>query len=243
MTAVDSPFVGGRASDLDDLEPKTSLDLDAPFEWLPPATPSKIVCIGRNFRSHADELDNPVPEEPLIFLKPPSALLAHEGTIALPEVSETIHHEAELALVVGDRLFDAEPDRAERAIWGYTCANDVTARDLQDRDKTFTRAKGFDTFCPIGPTIVPADRFDPTQGRIRARVGDETRQSADLDQMLVSVPELLSFVSGVMTLEPGDVVLTGTPDGVGPIEEGDRVAIDIEGLETLTNDVILRSPS
>ena len=240
---VSSPFGEMTSRRIDALKSVETIPRDTDVERLAPATPSKIVCVGRNFRSHADELDNPVPDEPLIFLKPPSALIGSDCPIAYPAASEEVHHEAELALVIGERLVDASADNAGDAIWGYTCGNDVTARDLQTRDKTFTRGKGFDTFCPLGPHVVPADTFEPARHHIRAQVNGTRRQSAALDSMLVSIPELLAFISGVMTLQPGDVVLTGTPDGVGPIEPGDRVSIEVDGVGTLTNEVVARESS
>jgi 2-keto-4-pentenoate hydratase/2-oxohepta-3-ene-1,7-dioic acid hydratase in catechol pathway len=202
---------------------------------LPPVTPSKIVCVGRNYRKHAAELGNEVPNEPLLFLKPPSALLAHGETILLPSASSRVEHEGELAVVIGKRLTRVSTLEAEAGIFGLTVANDVTARDLQRKDVQFTRGKGFDTFCPCGPFV---ERDGSWEGRtLEVAVGDELRQRGNTADMVFAVPELLSFISHVMTLEPGDLVLTGTPEGVGPLGDGDVVRIEIEGLPPLENRV------
>lgn len=200
---------------------------------LPPVAPSKIVCVGRNYRKHAEELGNEVPPEPLLFLKPPSALLGPGKAIELPDASDRVEHEGELAVVIGRRLRDATEEEAAAGIFGLTCANDVTARDLQRRDVQFTRGKGFDTFCPVGPWI--ETDTDPSDLRIVVRVGGEIRQDGRTRDMLWAVPALLSFVSGIMTLEPGDLVLTGTPEGVGPLSDGDLVEVEIESVGTLRN--------
>lgn len=200
---------------------------------LAPVAPSKIVCVGRNYRKHAEELGNEVPAEPLLFLKPPSALLAPDAPIELPDASERVEHEGELAVVVGTRLRDASPQEAAAAVFGLTCANDVTARDLQRRDVQFTRGKGFDTFCPVGPWV--ETDADPSDLRVRVRVGGELRQDGRTRDMIWPVPALLSFVSRIMTLEPGDLLLTGTPEGVGPLRDGDEVEVEVEGIGTLRN--------
>lgn len=205
---------------------------------LAPVTPSKIVCVGRNYRKHAAELGNEVPAEPLLFLKPPSALLPHGGEIALPAASARVEHEGELAVVVGRRLRDASESEAREAIFGLTCANDVTARDLQRKDVQFTRGKGFDTFCPVGPWIVTD--ADPSDLRVTVRVDGTTRQDGRTRDMIWSAPALLSFISSVMTLEPGDLVLTGTPEGVGPLVEGDEVEVEVEGVGVLQSRCVLR---
>ncbi len=202
-------------------------------ELLCPVTPTKIVCVGRNYRKHAEELGHEVPAEPLLFLKPPSALLAPEAPIELPAASERVEHEGELAVVIGRRLRDATPDEARAAIFGLTCANDVTARDLQRRDVQFTRGKGFDTFCPVGPAI-ETDR-SPDDLRISVRVGGGVRQDARTRDMIWPAADLVAFASGVMTLEPGDLVLTGTPEGVGPLCDGDVVEVEVEGIGALRN--------
>lgn len=207
---------------------------------LAPACPTKIVCVGRNYRAHAAELGNDVPSEPLLFLKPPSALLAPAGTIELPPESERVEHEAELAVVMGARLRDARSaSEARDAILGFTIANDVTARDLQRKDVQFTRAKGFDTFCPLGPYV--RTDLDPSDLAIELRVNGAVRQSSRTSAMVFPTLELVATISRIMTLEPGDVVLTGTPEGVGPLVEGDEVEVSIEGLDVLTSLVAKRA--
>ncbi len=192
-----------------------------------PVTPSKIVCVGRNYRDHAKELGNDVPNEPLIFLKPPSALLAPGATIELPPQSERVEHEGELCIVVGKTLKRASRAEAAAGIFAVTAANDVTARDLQRKDVQFTRGKGFDTFCPIGPTL-ETEPGPLSSLRVVTRVGGVERQNGSVADMIWPVDELLSFISAVMTLAPGDVVLTGTPAGVGPLAAGDVVEVAIE---------------
>ncbi|WP_053233649.1 fumarylacetoacetate hydrolase family protein [Sandaracinus amylolyticus] len=203
---------------------------------LPPVTPSKIVCVGRNYREHAKELGHEVPPEPLLFMKPPSALLAHEGTVLLPPQSSRVEHEGELAVVVGATLRRADVATAARSIGGITCANDVTARDLQRKDVQFTRAKSFDTFCPIGPWL-ETEPGELASLSLRTRVNGETRQDGRVADMVWPVAELLAYVSSVMTLLPGDVLLTGTPAGVGPLAAGDVVEVEITGVGTLTHRV------
>jgi 2-keto-4-pentenoate hydratase/2-oxohepta-3-ene-1,7-dioic acid hydratase in catechol pathway len=196
-----------------------------------PVQPSKIVCIGRNYAAHARELGNQVPAEPLLFLKPPSSLLGPQGTVLLPSESSRVEHEAELAVVIGHRAKDvAEPD-ALAHVFGYTCACDVTARDLQRKDVQFTRAKGFDTFCPVGPWV--ETDLDVSAARVTCRVNHETRQDGTTADMIFDVPTLVSYVSRVMTLEPGDVLLTGTPAGVGPLAAGDALEVEVGGVGIL----------
>lgn len=203
---------------------------------LPPVAPSKIVCIGRNYREHAKELGHDVPPEPLLFLKPPSALLAPEGVVLLPRESERVEHEGELAIVVGRPLRRASAAEARDAIAGVTCADDVTARDLQRKDVQFTRGKGFDTFCPVGPWIeTEPPALESLE--LRTRVGGETRQHGRVADMIWPVPELLAYVSQVMTLSPGDLLLTGTPAGVGALRPGDRVEVELVGVGTLVHGV------
>ena len=202
--------------------------------------PTKLVAIGVNYRAHAREMGKELPPEPLMFLKAPSAMIGPEQPIELPGGYERIDYEAELGVVIGERLRRAEPGDAASAILGFTCINDVSVRDLQKRDGQWTRAKGFDTFCPIGPRVVSG--LDPADLRIQSRVNGEVRQDARTSDLIFSVPEILSFVSGVMTLEPGDVIATGTPSGVGPLSPGDRVEIEIEGIGVLANPVV-KAPS
>ena len=202
---------------------------------LPPVTPSKIVCVGRNYRDHAKELGNEVPAEPLLFFKPPSSLLAPGGVVRMPPRSERVDFEGELALVIGRRASKVAADADWRSyVRGYTLANDVTARDLQKKDGQWTRAKGFDTFCPVGPFV--SDEVDPEAGlTLETRVNGEVRQHGSTRDFIFTIPELLSYITAAITLEPGDLVLTGTPAGVGPLKAGDRVEVSIAGLGVLSN--------
>lgn len=209
-----------------------------PDRLLAPVTPGKIVCVGRNYRAHARELGNEVPSQPLLFLKPPSALVGPGEPIRLPAASERVEHEAELAVVIGRRLRDATLEDAAAAVLGYTAANDVTARDLQKRDGQWTRAKGFDSFCPAGPWI--ETELDLATVEVSARVNAELRQHGFVRDLVFPVPELLAYVSAIMTLEPGDLVLTGTPEGVGPLRAGDRVEVTVSGIGRLENPVLDR---
>lgn len=202
---------------------------------LAPVAPSKIVCVGRNYAAHARELGNEVPSEPLLFLKPPSALLPHGAAIKLPPASARVEHEGELGVVIGRPLHRAKPADVGIAILGYTCCNDVTARDLQRKDVQFTRGKGFDTFAPCGPWI--ETDADPTDLRVQVRVNGATRQDGRTSAMMFPVAELVAYISGIMTLLPGDLILTGTPEGVGPLVAGDTVEVDIEGVGALRNTV------
>ena len=202
---------------------------------LAPVTPTKIVCVGRNYRDHAKELGNEVPTEPLLFFKPPSSLLAPGGVVKMPPQSERVDFEGELALVIGKRAAKLKPDANWREfVRGYTLANDVTARDLQKKDGQWTRAKGFDTFCPVGPLV--SDEIDPIAGvTIETRVNGEVRQQGSTKDFIFGIPELLAYITAAITLEAGDLVLTGTPAGVGALQPGDRVDVTIEGLGVLTN--------
>ncbi|HUX28304.1 MAG TPA: fumarylacetoacetate hydrolase family protein [Terracidiphilus sp.] len=204
---------------------------------LPPVTPSKIVCVGRNYRDHAKELGNEVPAEPLLFFKPPSSLLAPGGVVLMPLSSTRVDFEGELAIVIGHRVSKLKPDADWRSVVrGYTVANDVTARDLQKKDSQWTRAKGFDTFCPVGPMV--SDEVNPEAGlTVETRVNGELRQHGSTADFIFSIPALLSYITAAITLEPGDLVLTGTPAGVGPLAAGDRVEVAISGLGVLANTV------
>ena len=202
---------------------------------LPPVASSKIVCVGRNYADHAKELGHDVPAEPILFLKPASALLASGGTIIRPAASQLVHHEAELAIVVGREAKGVKADAWRDYVRGFACANDVTARDLQRKDVQFTRGKGFDTFCPVGPCI--ETELDPSDLRVVARVNGEVRQDGRTSQMIFSCGVLFEFITAIMTLVPGDVILTGTPAGVGTLEPGDRVEVEIEGIGVLANEV------
>ena len=205
-----------------------------------PVAPSKIVCIGRNYAEHAKELGNEVPAKPVFFLKPTTTLLAPGAPIVRPvHQSGEVHHEGELAIVVGQTLTRATREEAAAAIFGATCANDVTARDLQREDKRFTRAKGFDTFCPIGPVVVTTEDLpSPLDVLLTVRVNGVVQQRARTAEMVFPVDLLLAWVSSTMTLLPGDVVLTGTPSGVGPLVAGDVVDVDIEGVGVLSSPVV-----
>ena len=218
----------------------TPSDLAVPLADLrlaPPVAPSKIVCVGRNYAEHAAELDHELPTEPLLFLKPPSCLIGHGQSIVCPTgQSDLVHHEGELAVVIGRRARRVRPDMAKEYVLGYTIMNDVTARDIQRREGKFTRAKGFDTFGPLGPWI--DTEFEPVEQVLTVRVNGEMRQQGAISLMVFDVPRLIADISHVMTLEPGDVISTGTPSGVGPLVPGDRVEVTIEGLGTLDNDVV-----
>ena len=200
---------------------------------LAPVVPSKIVCVGRNYADHAKELGNEAPSEPILFLKPPSALLAPFGTIVRPPQSQRVDFEGELAVVIGREAKNVRQGAWRDFVRGFACANDVTARDLQKKDVQFTRGKSFDTFCPIGPCI--DDAIDPSDLRVTTRVNGAVRQDGRTSQMIFPVPFLLEFITSVMTLVPGDVILTGTPAGVGPLEAGETVEVEIEGIGVLRN--------
>jgi 2-keto-4-pentenoate hydratase/2-oxohepta-3-ene-1,7-dioic acid hydratase in catechol pathway len=203
---------------------------------LAPVIPrSKVVCIGKNYADHAAEMGGVVPDEPIIFLKPNTSVIGPNDTIVWPEMSDRIDHESELAIVIGRLCKDVPLERVSDVIFGYTIANDVTARDLQKKDGQWTRAKSFDTFCPLGPWI--DTDFIPGTQKITATVNGEVKQSAQLSDMIFKVPEIINFVSRVMTLLPGDIILTGTPAGIGPMIAGADATMAIEGLGELTNKV------
>lgn len=202
---------------------------------LAPSEPSKILCVGRNYVEHAKELGNEVPKVPLIFMKPPSAILSNGDTIILPPQSAQVEHEGELVVVIGKRGRNITAENAKKHILGYTIGNDVTARDLQRSDNQWTRGKGFDTFCPIGPWI--DTEFDPADAILTCRVNGQMRQMASTRDMIFNIPTLIAYVSSVMTLEPGDLIFTGTPSGVGELKNGDEVVVEIEGLGVLRNSV------
>lgn len=200
---------------------------------LVPSVPSKIVCVGRNYAEHAKELGNEAPSEPILFLKPPSALLSHGGTIQRPAMSQRVDHEGELAIVIGNLAKNVKRADWRDFVRGFTCANDVTARDLQKKDVQFTRGKSFDTFCPLGPCL--EDDLDVSSLSIQTRVNGEIKQDGNTSQMVFPCDFLIEFISSVMTLLPGDVILTGTPSGVGPLNAGDTVEVEIEGVGVLRN--------
>lgn len=212
-----------------------SVGLDE-VKLLAPCTPTKAVCIGLNYRDHAAEMKSELPKEPLFFLKPSSALNDPDGDVCYPSISNNLHHEAELAVVIGKTAKHIKAGQAADYIFGYTCANDVTARDIQKGDGQWTRGKGFDTFMPLGPCI--ETELDPHTLDIKCWVNDELRQTSNTENLIFSVPYLLEFVTKVMTLYPGDVILTGTPSGVGPMQIGDMVTVEIAGIGTLQNRIV-----
>jgi 2-keto-4-pentenoate hydratase/2-oxohepta-3-ene-1,7-dioic acid hydratase in catechol pathway len=207
----------------------------ADVKLLAPAQPGKIICIGRNYAEHAKELGNDVPKVPLIFLKPPSSVINPGDTIILPPQSQQVEHEGELVAVIGKRGRNITTEQARHHILGYTIGNDITARDLQKSDGQWTRAKGFDTFCPFGPWV--DTDFDISDALIICKVSGQPRQMASTRDMVFNVGTLVAFASSIMTLEPGDLLFTGTPAGVGALRDGDEVVVEIEGLGNLTNPV------
>jgi len=225
------PWLQGQPTDLQ-LEPDS-------YQLLAPCAPSKIVAVGKNYADHAAEMGTPVPQEPLLFLKPSTSVIATGTAIHYPPQSRRVDYEGELALVIGEPAIQCTPEQANGKIWGYTIANDITARDLQQRDGQWTRAKGFNTFCPLGPWIVR--ELNPG-ARLQTFVNDNTQpvQSACIDEMVFPPDFLVSYISQIMTLLPGDVVLTGTPLGVGPLNQGDRVVVAIEGIGRLENTISAR---
>jgi 2-keto-4-pentenoate hydratase/2-oxohepta-3-ene-1,7-dioic acid hydratase in catechol pathway len=202
---------------------------------MPNLAPSKIVCVGRNYSAHAKELGNDVPKEPLIFLKPPSSLIRNGESIRLPTVSKQVEYEGEIGVVIGSRLRKASQSDARRAVAGIVAANDVTARDLQKSDSQWTRAKGFDTFCAVGEVADPPS--DLASLSVTTRVNGEVRQRGRGAEMVFDIPTVLMYISAVMTLEPGDLVLTGTPEGVGTLAPGDVVEVEIAGVSRVSNPV------
>jgi 2-keto-4-pentenoate hydratase/2-oxohepta-3-ene-1,7-dioic acid hydratase in catechol pathway len=213
-------------------EAKTPL---ADVKLVAPCEPSKILCVGRNYVEHAKELGNEVPKVPLIFMKPPSSIIANGDTILLPPQSTQVEHEAELVVVIGRKARNVTTETAKEYIFGYTIGNDVTARDLQKTDGQWTRAKGFDTFCSFGPWI--DTEFDPSDAVVTCRVNGQMRQMASTRDMVFNVGTLIAYISSVMTLEPGDLLFTGTPAGVGELRNSDEVVVEIEGLGVLKNPV------
>ena len=200
--------------------------------------PSKIVCVGLNYIDHAKELKMEIPKVPILFLKPPSALIYHNDAIVYPAQTKELHYEAELAVVIKDRIKDVKKDEALKHVAGFTSANDVTARDLQRLDGQWTRAKSFDTFCPIGPEMVK--NINPDNLAIKLYLNGALKQSSNTANMIFKVAELIAFISQVMTLEPEDIILTGTPPGVGEMRVGDGVEVEIEGIGKLSNRVVSR---
>jgi 2-keto-4-pentenoate hydratase/2-oxohepta-3-ene-1,7-dioic acid hydratase in catechol pathway len=234
-----NPKTPSTASDSDpDVHRGDFASLPTGARLLPPCAPTKIVCVGRNYAEHAKELGNEVPQEPLIFLKPPSSLIASGDSILYPKLSQRVDFEGELGVVIGQRAYHVTAANAQSHILGYTCVNDVTARDLQKKDGQWTRGKGFDTFCAVGPYLIPRDEADFAGFRVRTIVDGETKQDGSVKDMLFSVNDIIAYVTSFMTLEPGDLIATGTPPGVGPLQPGSTVKIDIAGLGVLENTVV-----
>jgi 2-keto-4-pentenoate hydratase/2-oxohepta-3-ene-1,7-dioic acid hydratase in catechol pathway len=231
------PVVDGPYGDLRTAGARRALDT---VRLLAPAVPSKVVAIGRNYAEHAAELGNAVPEVPIVFLKPSTSVIGPGDAIEYPAQSREVHFEAELAVVIGQRCRAVPVERALQVVLGYTCGNDVSARDLQKSDKQWGRAKGFDTFCPLGPWI--ETELDAADLAVRCRVGGDLKQDGRTSQMIHSTSQLIAHVSAAMTLLPGDVLLTGTPAGVGPLEVGDEVEVEVEGIGVLHNTVRAASP-
>ncbi len=231
------PWLNGQA---------TALELMVEdYRLLAPCAPSKVIAVGRNYAQHAAELGNELPQQPLLFMKPPTAVTAADATIFYPPQSHRVDYEGELAIVIGSSATDCDVEEARSKIWGYTIANDVTARDLQRQDNQWTRAKGFDSFCPLGPWIV---REIPEGAQLQTFLNDakEPVQSAPISDMIFSSEYLVSYISQAITLLPGDVILTGTPAGVGPLGVGDRIRIEIEGIGSLENVVhakVVKAPA
>ena len=205
---------------------------------LAPVLPSKIVCVGLNYKDHAAEVKKPLPEEPLIFIKPSTTVIGPEDTIILPPGAGRVDHEAEVAIVIGQQASHVSEDEAHRYVFGLTCVNDVTARDLQNKGDGYTRAKGFDTFAPVGPCIARGLDYTATNGlTVEGLVNGQVRQSSSTRELIFPIPALVAFISGIMTLLPGDIISTGTPSGIGPLNAGDRVTVRVEGIGELTNPV------
>ncbi len=235
-----NPSIPAWASDADP-EVRHGDWADLPFgaRLLPPCSPTKIVCVGRNYAEHAKEMGSDVPAEPTIFLKPPSSLIASGDAIVYPRLTERLDYEGELGVVVGRRARKVKSADASEYILGFTPVNDVTARDLQRKDGQWTRGKGFDTFCPVGPYIVPRDEVNLNKLRVRTFVDGNKKQDAAIAEMIFSVNDIIAYITAFMTLEPGDLIATGTPSGVGPLQPGSKVRVEIEGVGTLENSVIL----
>jgi len=211
----------------------------AEVRLLAPVLPSKVVAVGKNYAEHVREMGSELPAEPVLFLKPSTSVTGPGDRIAYPvKLTDRVDYEGELAVIIGRLCRDVPKERAYDVVFGYTCANDVTARDLQLKDGQWTRAKGFDTFCPLGPWMETAT--DPSDLGITTRVNGEVRQHARTRELLWDVPSLIEYISSVMTLLPGDVLLTGTPEGVGPLTDGDEVSVTVESIGTLTNKVVIR---
>nr|WP_319373576.1 fumarylacetoacetate hydrolase family protein [uncultured Methanobacterium sp.] len=234
MVELHHSLIEASHSPFDDLERKEFYSMDE-VKILPPVQPSKVVCVGLNYRDHAEELNMNLPEEPILFLKPPTTVIGHEDKIMYPHQSHQVDYEAELAVVIGSEARFVNQEDAFDYIAGYTALNDVTARDLQQKDGQWTRAKSFDTFCPLGPWM--ETELDPSSQEISLKLNDEIKQNSNTKNMIFPVDELVEYISHIMTLDPGDVIATGTPPGVGPMKVGDVVEVTVNGIGTLRNEV------
>lgn len=234
LAAEGTPFAGLRAT-AQEVGPLADVSL------LAPVTPRTVLCVGRNYRSHAEEFGNPVPEEPLLFLKPASAVVGPGADVVYPTLSQRVDPEAELVLVIGRTARNVAAADAWAVIGGYTCGNDVTARDIQRADGQWTRGKGFDTFCPIGPWV--DTEFDPTDVGVSCTVDGERRQDGRTKDLIFPIPFLIEYITRFTTLEPGDVILSGTPEGVRSVEPGNTMTVEVEGLGALTNTVVAENAS
>jgi len=226
----------GRLEDGKAVFADRAYDLDA-VDVLPPTEPSKIVCVGLNYAEHAEETDSELPERPLLFLKTPNTLAAHGDTVTLPEGKERVDYEAEMGIVIGEQCRNVAAEDAMDVVAGYTCVNDLSNRDDQRSEQNWVRGKSFDNAAPVGPVVANPEHV-ADDAAIELRVNGETRQSNALDDLIFSVPELIAEITDLMTLEPGDIVATGTPAGVGPLSDGDTVEVEIEGVGTLQHDVV-----
>jgi 2-keto-4-pentenoate hydratase/2-oxohepta-3-ene-1,7-dioic acid hydratase in catechol pathway len=237
---IETPFVDFMEVVHGDHELSVGRDMGAEDELkvLAPVAPSKVVCVGLNYRKHAEEMDKAIPDEPLMFMKPPTAVVGPGEAIELPAQSDLVYHEGELGVVIGRQAKSLVAGESSQVVLGYTCANDVTARDIQRREQRYTRGKGFDTFCPLGPAVATADDFTPADHSVVCRVGDDERQRSRLDDFIFPVDYVVAFISRVMTLHVGDVILTGTPHGVGPLGDGEVVTVEIDGIGRLENPVV-----
>jgi 2-keto-4-pentenoate hydratase/2-oxohepta-3-ene-1,7-dioic acid hydratase in catechol pathway len=227
-SAEGQPFV--------DLAPSDVVGPLDKVELLAPVVPTKVMCVGRNYREHAAELGNPVPDEPLLFLKPPSSIVGPGHDVIYPELSKRVDHEAELTVVIGRTAERVSSADAMSVVGGYTCGNDVTARDIQKSDGQWTRGKGFHTFCPLGPWV--ETDYDPSDVRVTCKVNGDVRQDGQTRDMIFDIPFLIEYITRFTRLEVGDVIMTGTPEGVGPVKVGDTMSVEIEGLGSLNNAVV-----
>jgi 2-keto-4-pentenoate hydratase/2-oxohepta-3-ene-1,7-dioic acid hydratase in catechol pathway len=234
MVEIHLPLIEASQSPFDDLERNEFYSLDE-VKILPPVQPSKVVCVGLNYRDHAEELNMDLPEEPILFLKPQTTVIGHDDNIIYPHQSHQVDYEAELAVVIGREACLVSQEDAFDYIAGYTALNDVTARDLQQKDGQWTRAKSFDTFCPLGPWM--ETEMDPSNQNISLKLNNEVKQNSNTKNMIFPVDELVEYISHIMTLNPGDVIATGTPPGVGAMNVGDVVEVTVEGIGTLRNEV------